>query len=198
MSKLVSLVIQENTKTLPHLYSSTADFIRKIQSVAVEPGDKLVRLDVDDFYMQGKHDLLVQKSFCTQNGPARRWLEEALDFLLSNQYVRSNDLGATFRVNCGSGMESQASGQVSDVVFYELCEKSWACERSVQKKYHVRCWLRYRDDIMLVIGGTSATRKDLVETCRQKVGECWKLKIEDLSTHSVSMLDVTVFKREDS
>ena len=80
MARLVSLAIREKTKRLPHLCAGTREFSAKAQAVMLHEGDKLMRFDVDDFYMQGKHELLVANCFKNYEGSARKWLKEAFDF----------------------------------------------------------------------------------------------------------------------
>ena len=47
------------------------------------------------------------------------------------------------------GLES--SGDVSDIAFYELAEKPFACRQDVIDLYKVKLYPRFRDDIVVIL-----------------------------------------------
>ena len=46
---------------------------------------------------------------------------------------------------------------------FVLGEKDYALDWHVQKTYHIRGWLRFRDDILFVAGGNLETRKAFLD-----------------------------------
>ena len=124
-----------------HVCTSTADFLRKMGQIPVQSADRLVRLDIEDFYMRGSHETLIQHSFDLSD-PLEGELSKGLDFLLSNQFCYSRDLSELFFVSIGSGMGACHSGQISDWTLYRLGEERWATDTAIQAQFGVKGWLR--------------------------------------------------------
>ena len=113
-----------------------------------------------------------------------------LRFLLNNQYCFNQELQQLMLVTRGSGMGASHSGAVSDKTFYELCER-WVLNPATTRQFCIRTWLRYRDDIFLILGGTGATRRDFVFGLRDRLKGVWDLELESVGVEA-NMLDVTV------
>ena len=183
-------VVGRRTSLLAHLCTSTSDFLSKLSAIQAMACDKLVRLDIEDFYMKGQHEILAKDAF-DSGSPGFAEHCEALSFLLTTQYVFSKDLGRLFHVRCGSGMGSCHSGDISDMVLYKAGEANWALKPDVQRHFGVRGWLRYRDDIFVVIGGTSGSRREFFEGFKRRASVRWDVKCEMIGS-CVNMLDVSV------
>ena len=84
-----------------------------------EDCDYFVKLDVRDFYMTGTPSELKDSiKVLFPPGPRCRLLCEAVEYLLSSEYVVSNLVpGRVFRVVPGSGMGHRHSGCIATVRF---------------------------------------------------------------------------------
>ncbi len=57
----------------------------------------------------------------------------------------------------------------------------------------VLCYLRFRDDIFVVARNREAANKALT-VLQGRASKCWKVELQEVSSHSASMLDCRVFK----
>lgn len=62
-------------------------------------------------------------------------MEEALHFLLHEQYVKTKSLpGRAWKAVQGTGQGLKHSGDVADISLYNLSERYWLTDATVQKK----------------------------------------------------------------
>ena len=81
-------------------------------------------------------------------GPRCRLLCEAVEYLLSSQYVVSNLVpGRVFRIVRGSGMGHRHSGCIADCSFFALGEREFAARSQVLQSFGIKRYYRYRDDV---------------------------------------------------
>ena len=90
-------------------------------------------------------------------------------------------------------MGTEISGDLCDLVFVNLVEHDLLTPDSLNY-YCISTWLRYRDDIFFIARDRPRMR-DFVRKLRTLLNDVWKIKVEDVSGSSVSMLDVEVFKQ---
>ena len=85
--------------------TSSSQLVADIRTVVAEDCDYFVKLDVRDFYMTGTPSELKESiKILFPPGPRCRLLCEAVEYLLSSEYVVSNLVpGRVFRVVRGSG-----------------------------------------------------------------------------------------------
>lgn len=178
----------DSLKQCSHLCFSTSDFISKLRSVKVGPDDKLVRLDLEDFFMAVSHNTLCD--FAYPLGP--QCYKDALRFILSSQFVKSSDPDGLFQVVKGSGMGTEISGDLCDLVLFNLAEAELLKPESLNH-FHITTWLRYRDDIFFIARDRPLMHA-FVQKFRTLLRGVWRFKCEDVSTSAVNMLDLTVFK----
>ena len=143
-----------------HICSSTQDFISKLNNIKCGAADWILRLDIDDFYMCGDKNVLVQNAFLRFNGGLQNVLRKCLLFCLEHQYVYSKDVKRLFHVVCGSGMGTKVSGDLADEVLCNIAELTFAVCQHTMNKYSVRGYLRYRDDVFVVLGGNEGFAKN--------------------------------------
>ena len=105
------------TKSLKHIMASTRDVTKILDTIQVRPSSRLVRLDVENFFMDAEHADLVSL-ICSHASLAP--LKEALNFMLLHQYVEFDN--QIFQVVKGSGMGSQASSDICDLAFHMQVE----------------------------------------------------------------------------
>ena len=92
ISAVVCRLLREHIKCIPHLCFSSADVIKKISSVRLPLGVAFTKLDIKDFFMDGEHSVLIRGAAKLMPlGRLRDWTIEALEFLLSSQYVTTDD-----------------------------------------------------------------------------------------------------------
>ena len=193
MCGLMRLLRQKIKSTLSgadHICSSTQDFLEKLSRVHIFPGDFLVRIDMEDFYMApsfqklSEHSGLVDVDEC---------YVQALNFVLENQFVSVvvDGFKHHFQLLKGSGMGTEISGDLCDSVLFWLSECKLLTPDSLSM-YSIRSFLRFRDDVFIVAGDRSLFR-DFFRAFRSSIDGVWKCKLEELSRKSVTMLDVTVY-----
>ena len=83
------------------------------------------------------------------------------------------------------------SGGAADYTLHRLGEQEWAADASVHNRFNVRTWLRFRDDIFIVVGGSVSSRKEFLDGFKSRIASCWKCKVEGLGDE-VDMLDTTI------
>ena len=132
---------------------------------------------------------------------ARRALSDVLDhpvlaifcdavlFLLQNKFVKSAWTDGVYQCVRGSGMGLNFSGELSDVVFYYLCEKRWIMRPCVWTKYCILGYWRFKDDALLIF----SKRDKHLEFFRalQRCAKPYKVTLEQISSTSVSFLECT-------
>ena len=99
--------------------------------------EELVRVDGDILFMHAQYVRYRQE-----------W--DAFEFILLHQLVHDKRSGATYAVQAGSGMGTLISCDACDVCLYHRAEKHWAANQDIQAKYHIKLYLRYRDDIFIL------------------------------------------------
>ena len=53
-------------------------------------------------------------------------------------------------VKIGTGMGQIQSGDLSDMCLYNIAEKGWASLNRVKNRHGIACYIRYRDDIIIL------------------------------------------------
>ena len=74
-----------------------------------------------------------------------------------------------------------------------MCERHFVLRADVQHRYHIRGYCRFKDDILLIIGGTLSSRASFLEEFRRR-SRFFALKVDCVSSSSAEMLDITIFK----
>ena len=80
---------------------------------------------------------------------------------MGNQYLSIDLPDRIWEVVVGSGMGIGCSGDVSDLALAIMAEISYALDPRVQAKYEIDLYVRFRDDIFIIIGGTPSLRRGL-------------------------------------
>ena len=125
-----------------------------------------------EFFMSGRTvQLGVIKTTAAPlqvNGRAgfRRAFRELLCVLLESQFIvkskRHLNINSTiWQVITGSGMGLISSGPISDFAFYCLCEASFLLDPTMRAQHFIKGYVRFKDDLFLVLGGNGASRTDL-------------------------------------
>ena len=133
--------------------TSSSQLVADIRTVVAEDCDYFVKLDVRDFYMTGTPSELKDSiQILFPPGPRCRLLCEAVEYLLSSEYVVSNLVpGRVFRVVRGSGMDHFHSGCIADCSFFALGEREFAVKSQVLQSFGIKRYYRYRDDVLMFL-----------------------------------------------
>lgn len=124
----------------------------------------------------------------------RKAFTNAVEFVLENQFVElDSDDRYIFRAIAGSGMGLECSGDISDMCFHHMVEKPFCCDSTFRRHYHVEFYGRFRDDILLVLGGTPDSRREFIHAMKIR-SRFFKLKVESVHASPAVMLDLVVSK----
>ena len=99
-------------------------------------------------------------------------------------------------------MGSIASGDISDIAFWNLVESPFASKRETHSKYGIQWYGRYRDDILIMFDPALATHEpthaspivEFVWKMRDRAASTYPLKVEEVAAEGVSFLDVFLYK----
>ena len=93
LSFWVSGVLDDELKQLPHLLMSSEHLVSLLPGVVIQPGDKLVRIDLKHFFMSGSVASLSNGASAIVGNRAKHMLVKAvLDFLIFEQFIQSKYL----------------------------------------------------------------------------------------------------------
>ena len=81
----------------------------------------------------------------------REELRNIIQTLLHYQYVECKTMGTIYQVTRGSGMGSNSSADIADIMFKVLAEDDWAACPAIKHRHGVKAYFRYRDDIFILI-----------------------------------------------
>lgn len=130
-----------------HLINNSQQLVNEIKGMEVPENMFFVKLDIKDFYLCGSQheivdaalkdwvDELEPKHKIKKNERRKKIMEEALHFLLHEQYVKTKSLpGRAWKAVQGTGQGLKHSGDVADISLYNLSERYWLTDATVQKK----------------------------------------------------------------
>eukprot|EP00439_Symbiodinium_sp_Y106_P000763 s11295_g1.t1 len=113
-----------------------------------------MRVDIEDFFMSGTVDELVNTTIPLIPRCRRNTNRKALTFLLNHQYVVSVLITErTYKVVKGTGMGVRHSGAVADSSFFTLVEHDFVTEKMqdrLELSYGISHYFRFKDDIFFV------------------------------------------------
>ena len=129
--------------------------------------------------------------------PVRVALTETIMHILESQYVRDDVSGRVFSVGSGSGMGQILSGDVSDLVCWDLCEAGWASRADIQAAYGVHLYVRYRDDILIIYSRQEAAISEstglsgFIRGMKERAGSVYEIELESVAP-SCQYLDIEI------
>ncbi|CAE7518089.1 unnamed protein product, partial [Symbiodinium microadriaticum] len=165
--------------------------VDKLKSLVIPASAHFIRIDVKDFFMSGRHSEFVES--CS------RYVEEAwvtafrevLKFILASQFVASEFCpGCVYKVTSGAGMGLACSGEVCDITFYDTVESKVLSDLT---SFDVHCYMRFKDDILVVLSCDRAQRLALINH-RKCFSRVWSLKVECISDTECQFLDLHISK----
>ena len=197
IGKFLSSVMREELGNVKHLYGSTEALLAAIDKTQFHGSPRLVKIDIEDFFLRGEPDLLVTNaSGHVPPNDLKLALEDALKTILTTQYVHCNELDAVFQCLAGSGIGMTLSADLANLVFSQVVEKRTIMKSVFRQAFDVQFYGRYMDDIIMVVGRKPSSHKNslagLMRILRKCCGGTYALKVEDISSSSVNFLDVNL------
>jgi hypothetical protein len=189
----ISETLRPGLLQLPFLVKNTRDLLDQVELARIDISDKFVKLDIKDYFMSGVHSDIVKASSELVGLETRPAFSMMLQCILRNQYIKLQDVDGTWKTSVGSGMGVPCSGEVSDAAFYCMVERDFIYPRSPRVQHVLKFYARFKDDALVILGGDLDQRCAFVEEYRARAA-FFKIKVESVSTWSVTMLDVRLFK----
>ena len=184
--------LQQILDRLPHILPSCEAFASWAASIRVEEGEYMLRFDIKHFFMSGTADDMSTGAAMIFPSCKRRVYRDVLMWLLGSQYIQSDYLpGRVWCVTKGTGMGQQASGPVADAAYYTRCEADFAVNDEVKKKYEIKEYVRFKDDIFVLAKSRSLT-KTWFHELRRRAAPIFELECESVSQTQVEMLSMIV------
>ncbi len=150
LSFWVSAVLDDELKQLPHLLMSSERLVSLLPSVTIEPGDKLVRIDLKHFFMSGDVSSLSDGASAIVENREKKLLVKAVLDLTFEQFIQPKYLPNRLWRAKGSGMGLVHSSAVCDACLYTLAERPWACREELLREFGVKMFVRFRDDVFAI------------------------------------------------
>ena len=191
ISKVMARELLAVVKSIGNICVSTQQFVAAMDRVVVSSTDRMGKIDVEGFFLQGKHYDLARLATEQLHGSMRKVFEDALNFVLSNQFIKIDQLFV--RMTIGSSMGSIISSALCDLAFYALAEKGIVDNKVACEAAKLAVWLRYRDDIFVVYREFEPWRRTF-ESIKMRASKIWSLEVEEINRYKIDFLDVTMFK----
>ncbi|MFM7989012.1 MAG: hypothetical protein ACKPKO_57835 [Candidatus Fonsibacter sp.] len=149
-------------------------------------------MDLKEFFMTGTMEELSTSVGGLFDDPlTKKLVSDVTDFLIFNQRIMSHTMpDDVYAVIIGSGMGLVHSGEVSDGSYYHIAESRYL--DTYRDRYGLKTYLRYRDDIFVI--GTNTLDMFRFWIHVERVSKPYGVKMEQVSTSGVDMLDIHVFK----
>jgi hypothetical protein len=189
--RYLTFMIEQTLRSLPHLAADSKAVARLLDTTQVPRGSTIYKLDIAEFFMSGKHGPLIKHAAtCVPSDKVNEFICLA-EVILSTQYLTCNGTDDVWQVTTGSGMGLILSAAISNAAFYDKAER-WATSAEVKSRYHIHLYIRYQDDILIVLSGSMVERLNFMKEFRVR-SSFFQIKIDSVSSDEVNMLDMRVF-----
>lgn len=193
--RYVSRCLRDFVTSQAHILRDSSQLAKLLAGVTVESDQSMLKIDIEDFFMSGRHSKLLE--LCAPKVPAcrREGFKQMLAFVLDNQFVEVVPTSLyIWKVVQGSGMGLECSREVSDTAFHCLAEESVVLNPTIRRKYRITFYARFRDDIFIILGGEDCSSKSEFFAEFSKRSDFFKLKVDCLNKCEVPMLDLRIFR----
>ena len=148
ISKYIGLRLRENLCTVRHIYANTPSILRDLSGVCLDEDDRLIKIDIKDFFDCGTPSTLTKHAFChVADTSERKCLVDMLDWLLQHQFLRDEVNDVVYQMTEGSGQGMAASGEVASTTFLYDVEKHSALVPILEESFQLKFYGRYVDNI---------------------------------------------------
>lgn len=180
--------------SLDHLLKNSEALVKKLGSLPVPEDSHFMKIDVKEFFMEGLHSQFVRYSTEFVDPQWRHFYRSVLQYLLETQFVEVEDLDTRlWKTLKGSGMGLGFSGELADITFFASVEKRMLEDRRFLQQHAVHLYVRFKDDIFVILGGTHRSRVNFGRFLREQ-SSVWTLELESVSKFSCSFLDLNISK----
>ena len=196
LARWVSSKIDEYLSQFKHLVKNpeaAKDYLCGLNLVGPASDSRFVKLDIHEFYMSGT----LQQIKSTVAAALRyhdqvNMIVEVVEHLLFNQFVCgrhfvTGDDGSAYRITLGSGMGLLVSGFLADLSYFYLVDE-WTLRPSTRKAYNIQGYLRFKDDILAIVG--AASLDDFVKVTKHRA-KFYRVTLEETSAYVVDYLNLT-------
>jgi hypothetical protein len=145
LSSWVCGILEPFLRKIPWFAKDSFESFSAIRACTVSSSSVAAIIDLESFFLSGEshHIARVLSDLIQGDSVLRSLLFRTLFFLLENQFVRGVNGQNLYRCFRGGGIGLKHSPVVTNLFFFELCEKH------VIPKYSGShfCWTRYHDDV---------------------------------------------------
>ena len=193
LSRFVGNVLQELLNSKPFILKNSKHLVKALSEVEYFPDAKFARIDVKHFFMSGTCTELTDLAASPFTAlPIHALLSRSIYFLLNAQYVVVPTNGGKLKVVKGSGMGLPHSSGTSETAFYAGAEARMI---PLLKSHNMLFYGRFKDDILIIYRDFSKFKSFMDQL---KVGHPFTLQCEEISSHEVNFLEVTIRKSNNS
>ena len=177
----------------PHFLKDSRDLVEQVRTVFIPEGARIIKFDIKGFFMSGTHHDLLDCCCALVPPGIESAFRNMLFTVLSSQLIRLDDSNRAWAVRVGSGMGLSCSGEVSDATFYSKVERDFVLSPSVRAQYGIYYYGRFKDDGLIIMGGSHLSRVEFFESFRARSG-CFRIEVEPVDGYNFSMLDIEFFQ----
>ena len=187
----IKLQCQRLMAGFTHLIANSSDLVVKLKEVRLPPGDNIMaKIDLKDYFMTGTPAELATIASKPLEGDLRKLMYDVVFHCCSNQYIQCEWLEGAWKVEEGTGMGINYSGELSDWVFYCLAERRWTLKTGMRTTFGLHYWARFKDDAIAIM--TKNERfLDFFGGLRNTAAP-YRIKIETVSRSEIHMLECTL------
>ena len=138
---------------MDHLLRDSHQLAFELQGQRLDPDDRMMRVDIKDFFMSGDAEsLVVDACSIIPGGDLRAVAERVAFFLLRNQLIRSDLLpNRCWRVIKGSGMGLKHSSALCDAALFAKCERPFILNKAAAQFFGIKYYRRFKDDMFAIV-----------------------------------------------
>ena len=193
--KYISHLLRPAIQSIPALVRDSDDLIAKMSQVVVPSTAMMMKFDIKEFYMSGDHQTICEAVGAFFPANLRLCMTELTRFILDHQFVCLPDELEWFKVLCGAGMGLSCAGDLADLTFHSMVEKSWLLLSATWTNFNIVAYFRFRDDGLYILDCDRTKRLEFASLLKRHAG-CFKVQFEVASFDSINMLDVEFFRGE--
>ena len=188
--KWISAMLRPYLRSRKHLAMDSFEVVSWLKSRTFSKDIKIVRFDIEEFFLSGNHSLLV--SLCAEvvEEEYKDAFIKICSFVLRSQYVTHPfEKTMVWKVKSGSGMGLSCSPDIANTAFDRLTESKLLRENHAAYEGY----RRYMDDGLILCSSVRTIRMAFLEKFRE-MGDCFRVKIESMSEYYCEFLDLTIWK----
>ena len=140
--------LAEKLDCIPFLIKDPSQVGLMLKGIQLDNNVFVLKFDIKEFFVSGPLESLkcdAMRIFADDPVSKRRTIADAMDLLLTSQFIRSYETGRVVRVCEGSGMGLPQSGGIADAAFFCKAEKEMLTVAN-REQAGILAYLRFKDD----------------------------------------------------